>query len=303
MKKPKIAIVGSLNMDLVVSADRMPKVGETIPGTQIHYIPGGKGANQAVGCARLGAEVSIIGALGNDPFGQQIFSSLADDGVNIEAIERMDDIPTGIASIIHTATDNCIIVVPGANDRCTTDLVSKHQREISSASVLLLQLEVPLDTVRHALVIAKKSGVKTILNPAPAKELTEEILQLVDYLTPNETEFEQLCGYSANTEEELEQAMREWENRYHHRLILTRGEKGCSYLVNGRLRTIPTPEVEVVDTTGAGDAFNAALACGIGQGWRVEQSVRFAIKAASHSVTKFGAQSGMPIRDEVGRDF
>lgn len=303
MIRPNIAVVGSLNMDLVVTAERMPKVGETILGDNIHYIPGGKGANQAVGCARLGAEVGMIGALGDDPFGQEIFHNLTDQGVKTGAIERLKGVSTGIASIVHTPEDNCIIVVSGANDRCTIELVSKYQGEIEGADVLLLQLEIPLDSVYRALVIAEGSGGATILNPAPARELTPEILERVDYLTPNETEFEQLSGCSAKTEDELEQKMLEWENRYRQRVILTRGDKGCSYLHNQRLQTIPAPKVGVVDTIGAGDAFNAALAFGIGQGWTVERSVRFAVTAASLSVSKFGAQSGMPTLEEVEQLF
>jgi ribokinase len=301
MKRPKIVVVGSLNMDLVVTMERMPKSGETIQGQQIHYIPGGKGANQAIGCSRLEAEVTMIGAVGTDLFGQQILSQLNEYHVSTERIAQINGIPTGTATILHTKKDNSIIIVSGANSKCSLEMVSLYEHEISHSDVLLVQLEIPIEAVRHALTIARSHGVITVLNPAPAQLLTRDFLSLVDYITPNETEFELLSGKVYSSEEDLAIGMQQWQKTYEQTVILTRGEHGCSYLnpINGELCTIPAILVQVVDTTGAGDAFNAALCYGISTGLSLEQTIQFAVKAASLSVTKFGAQSGMPTYIEV----
>lgn len=301
MTRHKIAVVGSLNMDLVVTADRMPRTGETITGRQISYIPGGKGANQAVGCARLGADVRMVGSVGNDGFGRGIVEELSKDGIRTEHIRIAGEATTGTATILQTNEDNCIVVVPGANGSCSIEQVEKAADDIRSADLLIVQLEIPLETVRHALRIASEAGVATVLNPAPAHPLGPDILQYVDYLTPNETEFELLCGRALRTDADLEAAMREWEKRYRLKVVLTRGEKGSCYLEDGKLMTVPAVKVEVVDTTGAGDAFNAGLSAGICESWPLEQAVRFAARTASLSVTRFGAQSGMPTRPEVER--
>ncbi|MBP1995629.1 ribokinase [Paenibacillus eucommiae] len=301
--QPNIVVVGSLNMDLVVTTERIPKIGETLQGDHIHYVPGGKGANQAVGCARLGASVSMIGAVGTDMFARQIMQGLSEANVGTSCIEQMQNVPTGIASILHTKEDNCIVVVPGANGHCTAELVTKFEAEISSAKLLMVQLEIPVETVHFALQLARQHGVTTVLNPAPAKRLPEEMWRLADYLTPNETEFEELSGVSCKTDSELEQAMKQWEKKYEHMLIVTRGKNGCSYLDDSKLCTISTPKVDVVDTTGAGDAFNAALSVGIASGHGLLEAVDFAVKAASLSVTKFGAQSGMPTQQEINSAF
>lgn len=301
MNQPKMVVIGSLNMDLVVTADRMPRIGETIEGSNIHYIPGGKGANQAVGCARLGAEVTMIGSVGQDAFGQQILSQLTNYGIVTERIVQLEGIPTGTATILHTAQDNCIVIVPGANGKTTEASVASNREVIQNADIMLVQLEIPMATVLEALRTARSHGVKTVLNPAPAKPLTDELLSLVDILTPNETEFEALSGKSYASEEELLEGMKAWENKYRQTLIITRGEKGSSYIHNGELQTAAAPSVQVVDTTGAGDCFNAALAYSLAAGGTLNDAVSFAIRAASLSVTKFGAQEGMPTYEEVIR--
>lgn len=300
MERPRIAVAGSLNMDLIVSASRMPQVGETIMGEQIHYIPGGKGANQAVGAARLGAEVEHIGAVGADAFGQEIVTGMRGFGVGVAAVASLSDTPTGIASITHTPEDNCIIVVPGANGKVTPERIEAAAQVIEQAQVLLVQLEIPLAAVERALSIARSAGVKTILNPAPAQQLPRELLQLADYVTPNETEFEQISGYGrAATEGELSQQLRQWQQEYGNRLIVTRGKNGASLLMEGKLFTATAPRVKVVDTTGAGDCLNAAFAYGLASGWDEPTALKFAVRAASVSVTRFGAQAGMPVLEEV----
>lgn len=295
----KIVVVGSINRDIVVSTGRMPVLGETIQGEGIEYLSGGKGANQAVGVARLGAESVLVGAVGDDFFGQGTLHELEQIGVSTQCIETIAGTPTGVANIYRTLGDNCIVIIPGANGMCTPELVGRYEHEIEQADILLTQLEVPVETVYHALSLAKQSGVTTVLNPAPAQELPEALLQLVDYITPNETEFAALSGYSLDTEAELEKAMLEWKNRYNIQVIVTLGEKGCAYLQSGRMERIPGLKVEVADTTGAGDCFNGALSFGLAQGWELERCLRFAVRASALSVTKFGAQEGMPTYDEV----
>lgn len=299
-KTPRIVVVGSLNMDLVISMEQMPRVGETIQANSIHYIPGGKGANQAVGCSRLEAQVNMIGAVGGDSFGDQIMSQMKRLGVNTAHIAQLNGISTGTATIFHTQEDNCIAIVAGANEHCTAEQVSSCEALIRQADLLLVQLEIPLESVYAALRIARSAGVKTVLNPAPAKPLPDELLRLVDILTPNETEFAVLSGAEPDSEAAWQQSMTDWERRHGHKLVVTRGAAGSSYLDdNGSLVTVPAMKVQVVDTTGAGDSFNAALSYGVSLGWTLDKAVSFAGKAASLSVTKFGAQDGMPSLQEV----
>ncbi|NEW08403.1 ribokinase [Paenibacillus sp. SYP-B3998] len=299
MKQPHIVVVGSLNMDLVVSMPRMPKLGETVSGTDIHTIPGGKGANQAIGCAKLGAKVTMIGAVGQDEFGDKILRQMKDHGIEPSCISRMDNVPTGTATIFHTSEDNCIVIVAGANGNCTPEFVSAYESLILTADVLLVQLEIPIESVAKALEIARKCSVRTVLNPAPAQKLSKGLLHLVDYLTPNETEFELLSGASYANDEDLRLGMRDWQDEFGPQLLITRGKHGGSFLYEGSLHTVPAPKVSVVDTTGAGDAFNAAFSVALASGKELNESVQFAVKSASLSVTRFGAQDGMPTLEEL----
>ncbi|WP_082927737.1 ribokinase [Paenibacillus oryzisoli] len=298
MKTVRIAVVGSLNMDLVVSMNRMPKIGETLQGDELHTIPGGKGANQAVGCAKLGAQVSMIGAVGQDGFGDVLLAQMASHGIHTDAIVRRDDCSTGTATILHTRDDNCIVIVSGANGKVTPEQVRQHANLIREADALLVQLEIPLPAVQAALEIAREAGVRTVLNPAPAVALPAELLQLVDFITPNETEFELISGGTYANEQELLAGMQQWETEG-PRLLLTRGEQGVAMVARGELATIPAPRVQVVDTTGAGDACNAAFTVALAQGKEVLEAATIAVKAASLSVTRFGAQAGMPLLSEL----
>ncbi|MBM7563626.1 ribokinase [Paenibacillus sacheonensis] len=298
-RKPRIAVVGSLNMDLVISLQRMPRMGESLQGDDIHYISGGKGANQAVGCAKLGAEVSMIGAVGDDGFGAQIMKRMNDFGVGTDTIAVLEA-PTGTAAILHTEGDNCIVVVPGANGLCSPESIQSHAGVIAGADALIVQLEIPLPAVEAALRTAREAGVRTIINPAPAVRLSEEQIRLGDCFTPNETEFEFYCGSPAASEEQLFAQMRSWRDRFPQQtLIVTRGKRGISCLDGDEIVTVPAPIVEVVDTTGAGDSFNAALCFGLASGWSLERTLPLAVKAASHSVTVFGAQDGMPLMSDL----
>ncbi|HZG57185.1 ribokinase [Paenibacillus sp.] len=301
MSAPRIVVVGSLNMDLVVSASRMPLVGETIEGEAIHYIPGGKGANQAVGCGRLGADAAMIGAVGDDVFAGQLIAGLEDAGVAAVAVARLDRTATGTATILHTPEDNCIVIVPGANGRVTPETVESHRALIERADLLLAQLEIPLAAVERALSVARSAGVTTVLNPAPARALPDSLIRLADWMTPNETEFAALSGETIAVDDDaaLERAMARWEAAHGNRLVVTLGSRGAAFLEDGRLRVVPAPKVKPVDTTGAGDCLNAAFGYGLASGWPPAKALAFGVRAASLSVTRFGAQAGMPTLAEV----
>ncbi|MDU5109774.1 MAG: ribokinase [Clostridium sp.] len=298
----KIVVVGSLNMDLVMEVNRIPKIGETLKGERMNYLIGGKGANQAVAASRLGNEVAMIGCVGKDTFGDKILKHLNEEGINVSSVKSDDSMFTGIATIFKTEVDNSIVVIPGANDFCSRELIDENIELIKSADILITQLEIPIETVEYALKVAKENGVKTILNPAPAREISDEMLKNVDFITPNETEFELICRNNIEDSETLEKEMINWQNKHiSTRLIVTRGKEGSSYIEDNLVKTVKAMSVKVTDTTGAGDTFNGALAHGIINNYSMENIVGFAGTAASLSVTKLGAQTGMPTLDEVNK--
>lgn len=295
----KVVVVGSLNMDLVLKVDRNPKVGETLKGDNINYFVGGKGSNQAVAAARLGNTVSMVGAVGDDTFGEKLIKHLSQEQINVSSVNIEEHTFTGIATIMKTPQDNSIVIVPGANDFCDDKLVEENLDLIKDADILITQFEVPNDTVSYAFKKAKEFGVKTILNPAPAREISKEILNNTDYITPNETEFEVISQKTLNTIEKLEAEMIRWQENNLTRLIVTRGADGVSFVENGEVVTVSSIKVDVADTTGAGDTFNGALAHCLSHDMNLRDSIKFASRAASLSVTKFGAQTGMPTLKEV----
>lgn len=290
MTKKKITVIGSINMDIVTSTNILPKMGETVLGKAFHTIPGGKGANQAVAAAKLGADVNLIGCVGDDTFGQVLKQHLKHQGINIENVEPVTETSTGTASITLFEEDNSIIVVPGANYHVTPEYIEKFEEIIANSDVILLQLEIPLVSVEKAVEIASTHKVPIIINPAPIQPLTKELLSKVDYVTPNEHEQETLLTSCDWTEEE--------KNEIIKKCIVTKGSKGVSILKGEELQ-IPSFEVNVVDTTGAGDTFNGALAYCLSNGYTLEEACRFANATAALSVTKFGAQGGMPTLHEV----
>ncbi|MBY0146876.1 ribokinase [Neobacillus niacini] len=287
----KITVIGSINMDLVTSTTQIPKVGETVLGQSFHSIPGGKGANQAVAAARLGGDVTMIGAVGDDSFGRTLVDHLTHQGINTKNIIEVNDVSSGIASIILSAADNSIIVVPGANNSITPEIIEKHEDIIRASSILLLQLEIPLESVIRAIELAKKHGVLTILNPAPIQKLPKNLLEMVDFVTPNEHEQELLFASVEGTEQDLAELKK--------KCIVTKGSKGVVIYKNGKKVEIPSVQVEAVDTTGAGDSFNGALAYALCEGLGIVESCRFANVVGAISVTKLGAQTGMPTKKEV----
>lgn len=273
-------------MDLVTITKRMPLQGETVVGETFRLIPGGKGANQAVAAARLGADVQMIGAVGTDAFGAELLQHLAKEGIIVDGVKPVTDTETGIATIIISEGDNRIIVVPGANHALRPDDLERWEEKIATSDVCLLQLEIPLSVVERAVSIAKRNGVRVILNPAPAQPLPDTLLDQVDFLTPNEHERDiVLAG----------RPLKQWA----HKLIVTEGKRGVSFQRNGEQVLIPGFRVPVVDTTGAGDTFNGALAVALSKGMALEDACRYANAAAALSVTKLGAQTGMPTKKEL----
>ncbi|MEF2246324.1 ribokinase [Paenibacillus sp. IITD108] len=297
-KTPVIAVLGSLNMDIVVKSSRFPVPGETISGQEVHFVPGGKGGNQAVAAARLGAEVRMIGFVGNDSFGDDLLRSLAESGVNTNGVQRAP-FATGIASIVLADNDNQIIVVPGANGYCLPANITDLEEQIAAADILLMQLEVPLETICCAAELAKKHHKTVVLNPAPAMKLPDELLQLADYITPNETELYALTGLKAD-EASLEEAIDSLLAQGPGCVVATLGEKGSIYKQKNKAALHMTAyQVEVVDTTGAGDSYNAALTFGIASGYDEAAQLQLATSVSALAVTRFGAQPGMPTIEDV----
>ncbi|NOU94722.1 ribokinase [Paenibacillus sp. LMG 31456] len=284
-QKPKITVVGSINMDLVTIASPLPNIGETVFGDQFQMNPGGKGANQAVASARLGAHVQLIGCVGNDRFGKDILEHLQKEGVDVSNVEPVTEV-TATATIIVSNQDNSIIVVPAANNHVTAAFVESKRDVIAGSDILILQLEIPLEGVIKAAEIAKENGVTVILNPAPIQELSSELVKNIDYLTPNE--HEQLLLKKDRRSEELD-----------GKLIVTKGSQGVSILEGNQETTIPAYTIDVVDTTGAGDAFNGGLALALCRGFNLREACKYGNAVAALSTTKLGAQTGMPTREEV----
>ncbi|WP_243040539.1 ribokinase [Dyella sedimenti] len=287
----RVVVVGSINMDLVTLAPRFPAPGETILGDRFVTVHGGKGANQAVAAARLGAEVALVGALGDDAFGAPLREGLAREGVSLEHVATLAGHSSGTASITVAGGENHIVVVPGANAQVTPAQVERAQAALARADAILVQMEIPLETVEATLRLGHRLGKPVILNPAPAQPLPLDWLKLARYLTPNQHELAILLD--ATPDEDFLSLMR----RAPAPVVLTRGADGAWYRDGGEPTHQSGFPVEAVDTTGAGDTFNAALAVFLHEG--VPTAVRKACAAAALSVTRLGAQGGMPTRGEL----
>jgi ribokinase len=285
-----IVVVGSINADLVFEADKRPNPGETLIGKDFKTVPGGKGANQAIAASRLGAKVAMMGCLGEDQNGIFLEENLKVNNVETKFIKKVKGVPSGVAGITLAEGDNSIIVVPGANYEVDKTYIDKNIEVIKSAKIVLLQLEIPIEVVEYVIDICSKNRVKTILNPAPIQTLKEDTLEKLDYLTPNEHEFDIL--YGSKREEEM-------LKKHKNKLIITKGSEGVSFSDGDKVINVPSNKVEVVDTTGAGDTFNGSFAYSLVKGMSIKESIEFANKAAAISVTKFGAQGGMPTLKEV----
>mgnify|MGYP003607598355 FL=1 len=288
----KIAVVGSLNMDMVVTAPRIPLKGETITGQELHFVPGGKGANQAVALGRLGADVSMFGCVGEDDFGRQLIHTLAANGVKADQVRTLQGQTTGVAMITVGDGDNSIVVVPGANGLVDRTYIESIQDELLQSQMVILQLEIPLDTAVYVIDLCHRAGIAVLLNPAPAQELSPDLIEKLTFITPNEHEAAIVFADQGDYRELL--------RRYPEKLIITQGSAGASFASqNGEVHQIPASPATVVDTTGAGDTFNAALAYAWSQAMTLETALVFANCAAGLSTEKFGAQGGMPTMAEV----
>jgi len=295
----KIVVVGSANTDMVVQVVHLPVQGETVLGGKFVMARGGKGANQAVAAARLGAQVTFVARLGRDAFGQEAAAAYQADGINTDYIAWDDQVPSGVALImVNEAGQNIIAVAPGANGRLAPDDVMAAERVIKEADGVLLQLEIPLETVWTAVKLARRYGVRVIVNPAPAARLPDELLKSVDILTPNEGEVTVLTGgYSAPHTLDVAPLL------YHHSgvqtLVVTLGAEGALVIDHGKKITVPGFAVKPVDTTGAGDAFNGALAVALARGEQLVEAVRYANAVGALTVTRLGAQSSLPTEEQV----
>ncbi len=288
----KLAVVGSINMDMTVTAERIPQKGETLHGDSISYIPGGKGANQAVAMAKLGAEVEMFGCIGDDENGQRLMENLRQVGVKTEHIKTIKGVPTGIAMITVAENDNTIVVVPGANGEVDCTYIDEIKPYLEAYDMVVLQHEIPLKTVHYVVEFCAEKKIQVVLNPAPAAEVPMEIFEKVTYLTPNEHEAVLIFGEGKSTEEILK--------AYPEKLIITQGSRGVSVCEkSGEVLTVPARPAKVADTTGAGDTLNGAFAVRRAAGDDLKRALTYANTAASLSTEKFGAQSGMPTAKEV----
>jgi ribokinase len=298
---PKIVVVGSANTDFVLSVPQLPSKGESVLGDQFSIVKGGKGANQAVAAARLGAHVTLIARLGRDSFGNDSLAAYRQEGISTEFIVHDPEINSGVALIlVDPQGDNTVSIYPGANGRLTAEDVQAASEAIRAADCLLVQLEIPLEAVRAAVEIAHNSHVRTILNPAPARKLPADILKLIDTLTPNETEAAILAGQDPSSTGQYSlprlASILDVPN-----LVVTLGSKGACILQNEKPSYISSFPITPVDTTAAGDAFNGALAVALARGESLPQAVRFANAAGAITATRLGAQPSLPTREELDR--
>lgn len=295
-----IVVIGSSNMDLVARTPRIPVTGETLMGTDFFMVPGGKGANQAVAAAKLGGQVIFVARLGNDVFGSQSLENFKRVGILTKHIQQLEGAPSGIALIaIDEAGKNFIIVVPGANGRLSVADIDKARSDIAGASAVVAQLEVPMEAVERAAVLAGENGVPFILDPAPARPLSPALLSRVSILKPNEIEAQTLTGISVKDPDSAEKAAKSLLSQGVKQVLITLGDRGFFLAGKGSAEYIKPYKVKAVDSTAAGDAFTGALALGIAEGKSLRDAALFANAAAAISVTRLGAQSSMPTKSEV----
>jgi ribokinase len=304
MRPPRLVVVGSINVDMVVKGSRLPAPGETVIGGRFVTAPGGKGANQAVAAARLGAHVTLVAKVGRDSFGDQAVENCQGEGIVTHAILRDPENPTGVALIlVDERGENLISVASGANHALRPEDVSQAAASIRDADLVLLQLEIPPETVRFTARLAAEAGVPVLLDPAPAPStpLDRELIRDVTYLKPNATEAGRLTGIAVEDEATARQAAEELLRAGARHAIVTLGAKGALWDGPGGAWFLPGHRVEAIDSTAAGDAFSGGLACALARRQPLDQAVGYASLVAALSTTRMGAQPSLPTRDEVSR--
>lgn len=296
----KILVVGSLNMDFSIETPRIPVPGETIMGTGVKLVPGGKGANQVYTIGKLGGDVAMIGAVGDDSFGDMLIDNLKNVGVNVEGIERIPGGTTGQAFIpVDESGENSIIVIGGTNGQVDEEILKKYEYLMDEADIVVMQQEIPLTTVMAAKQMAMEKGKTIIVDPAPAAAMPDEFWDGIDYIKPNETELGILIGKELSTQEEYKEAAQEMLRKGVKKLLVTLGSKGCLIVSPEGEEFIPANKVKAVDTTAAGDTFTGAFAVALSQGKSEKEAITFAQKASAIAVTRKGAQASVPTLEEV----
>jgi len=299
--KSSVLVIGSSNTDMVIKTSHLPVLGETVLGGTFFMNAGGKGANQAVAAARLGGNVSFIAKTGDDIFGTQAIELFQSEGIDTSCILTDPQHPSGVALITVDANgENCIVVAPGANAALTPNDLKNATAKLDTASIILMQLETPVNTVEYVAAIAGERKINFVLNPAPACKLPDDLLRNVSVITPNQKEAEMLTGVKINEGSSAEKAAGILYDKGIKTVIITMGVQGALLLQNGNCKMIEAPKVAAIDTTAAGDIFNGALVVALSENKSMEEAVKFACKAAAISVTRLGAQASAPYRNEVG---
>lgn len=296
----KIIVAGSSNVDMTALMKTLPRPGETIGGATLIQANGGKGANQAVTAGRLGADITFLTCVGDDDHGRMLEKTYAEDGIDTSAMKFVKDVPTGVALIyVDAEGENCIAVAPGANNKLLPEDILKAEAIFENADYLLIQLEIPMETVEAAVSLASDKGVKVILNPAPMNDIKDSTLDGLYLITPNETEAEKLTGIHIDNEEDAHRASLALFEKGVRNVIITLGSNGSLVCTPDSTTLIHTRKVKAVDTTAAGDVYNGALVTALAEGESLEDAARFATAAAAISVTRAGAQTSIPYRNEL----
>jgi ribokinase len=296
----QVVVIGSANTDLVIRVPHLPDPGETVTGGGFQVLGGGKGANQAVAAARAGARVTFIANVGRDPFGDAALKGLRREKINTRYVARSPATPSGVALImVGQRGENLIGVARGSNEELLPRHIDAALPALRAARCLVVQLEIPLATVRRAIGLANRHNVPALLNPAPARRVPLELLQQAGWLTPNEGELAALTGLPARNKTEVESAARKLRMSGVQNILVTCGARGVCWCSPAATRWFPAPKVRAIDTVGAGDCFSGTFAAAVAEGNSLEQAIRFAVAAAAISVTRPGAQSSMPTRREI----
>ncbi|MBI3414328.1 MAG: ribokinase [Verrucomicrobia bacterium] len=304
MRVPLIVVVGSSNTDLVIRSARLPRPGQTVLDGEFQIMAGGKGANQAVAAARAGARVTFVANIGRDDFGDASLKRLRREGINTRFVVRSRAAPSGIALIcVGENGENLISVARSSNDELTPNHVRAAEAAIRAARCLVAQIEVPLNTVKTAMLLARRHGVPVLLNPAPAKDLPTSLLRLVHFLTPNEVELAHLTGRSGTRKADVIAGARQLLALGAKHVLVTCGARGVCWCNAEAVRWFTPPKVKAIDTVGAGDCFSGVLAASLARGESMDDAIRFAVVAAAISVTRPGAQPSMPSRNEIVSKF